>query len=218
MADLFAEVDEMMRQERMAKIWHEYGSYIIAFVVGTILLTAILSGYKAWNSSVQEKQTAALMALQDDPNYPNNVLEADELDLRGGLRGIAYLSAANSFLGEDKRDEALTIYERAASDNSVSDEFSHLADLMIVRLTLDSEDAKAEELLGRLEAIYSASKSPWVYHAHLEAAVVEAHLNQDYVTAQTHLNIIRDAQGLPQSLYAKAESLDHVYRLKAAGE
>jgi hypothetical protein len=40
MSDVFAEIDEVMRQERLQKIWNEYGSWIIAGLVILLLATA----------------------------------------------------------------------------------------------------------------------------------------------------------------------------------
>ena len=48
MTDLFAEVDEALRQERVAKLWQEYGRYLIGFIATLILLTALISAYKSW--------------------------------------------------------------------------------------------------------------------------------------------------------------------------
>ena len=76
MADVFQEVDEMMKQERVEKFWKENGRWIIAFVVLTILGTALMSGYKSWNKSVQEKQTGELIAFLDAEDFPNGLDDA----------------------------------------------------------------------------------------------------------------------------------------------
>lgn len=214
MSDLLTEVDEMMRQERMEKIWKDYGSYIIAFVLGVIFLTACVSGYKAWNQSVREAQTSALLALQDDENYPQNVLDAGDLDLRGSLKGVAYLSAAGNFLEQEKTAEAMALYERAAAGSDIPAEFSHLAELMIVRLNMGAEGAEAAELSARAARVYDDAKSPWRFHARLDAALLEAHLNENFAAARAHLAVILSESNLPKSLTDKAEALDHVYSLK----
>jgi hypothetical protein len=214
MADLFAELDEVMRQERMEKVWHDYGHYIIGFIVGTILLTASISGYKSWNTSVQEKQTAQVLTLQGAADYPQNVLDTADLDLRGSLKGLTLVSAAGTFADKGQADEALALYERAAADSSIPAQFSHLAALMVVRYGVDVDGADAAALLAQMKTVYSDAKSPWAYHARLEAAVIEAHLNMDYEAARVHLNVVRDTAGLPKTLTDKAQALDHVYGLK----
>ncbi|MEZ5814522.1 MAG: hypothetical protein R3E13_07395 [Alphaproteobacteria bacterium] len=214
MADLFREVDEAMHQERMAKLWTENRVYIIGFVIGTILLTAALSGYRTWDAGVKEKQTATLIALQDAPEYPANILDSEKLDMRAGLRGITLLQAAGAFLDQDKRDEAAALYERAGADAALPDEFRHLGILMAVRLSSHDENADGTALLEKLSPILKADNSPWNAHARLEAAAINARMLQNYENAQTHLKIIADTKDLPDSLYQRARALAHIYKLE----
>ena len=46
MADIFAEVDEELKQERLEKLWKEYGGIFISCIAAIILGTAANSGYK----------------------------------------------------------------------------------------------------------------------------------------------------------------------------
>jgi hypothetical protein len=198
----------------MAKLWAENRIYIIGFVLGTILLTAALSGYRTWNNGVKEKQTAALIALQDAPEYPANILDSKKLGMRAGLRGITLLQAAGAFLDQDKRDEALTLYERAGADTALPDEFRHLGILMAVRLLSDDENADGAVLLEKLSPVLKADKSPWNAHARLEAAAINARMLHNYENAQTHLKIIADTKDLPDSLYQRARALAHIYEIE----
>jgi len=214
MADLFREVDEAMRQERIEKFWAENKAYIIGVILGTILLTGLISGYRSWDQSVKEKQTAALIALQESPDYPTNILETQNLDFRSGLRGITLLQAAGNFLDQDKTEEALTLYKRAGQDKDLPDDLRHLGILMSVRLLTDNEDADGKALLEQLSPLVSDTKSPWVHHARLEAAVINAHKLGDYNAAIAHLNAVMDTPNLPESLSARAGALAHLYSLK----
>jgi hypothetical protein len=178
----------------------------------------VISGYKSWNSRVQEKQTALVLNIQADDAYPQNVLDAAELPLRGSLKGLTLVSAAGAFADKGQRDAALALYERTAADSSIPAQFAHLAELMVVRYGVDAPDADAASLAVRMAGVYNDAKSPWVYHARLEAAVIEAHLNEDYAAARAHLNVIRDTAGLPKTLIDKAAALDHVYGLKQSDQ
>lgn len=214
MADLFAEVDEMMRQERLTKFWKENGNYIIAFVVGTILMTGILSGYNAWDQGVRENQTAALLNLQEAENYPENLIELDTLDLRGGLRGLAYLGGANRFMQDEKPEQAKTLYEKAAIDSGIPEDLRSLAAIMHARLIDPSNKEYAERALGNLKPIAGNTSSTWSAHAHIEIAVLLAHTQNNYAQAMAHLNAVLDQQSLPQSVYDRASKLHHLYALK----
>jgi len=214
MADLFREVDEAMRQERLAKIWEENRIYIIGFVLGTILLTGLISGHRSWDNSVKEKQTAAFITLQEASDYPTNVLNTEKLKMRGGLRGVTLLQAAGAFLDQDKRDEALTLYERAGADKALPNDLQHLGILMAVRLLIDNEEQTGETLLAKLSPVLRSDKSPWNAHARLEAAVINVHKLSNYDDALAHLNAVLDTKGLPESVYERARTLSHLYSLE----
>ena len=206
MSDLLAEVDEAMRQERMEKFWHENKSYIIAFIVLTILSTAVMSGYRSWDANTKIKQTEQIIALQAAADYPTNIIDA-ELKLRPSLRGIALLSAAGTFMEQDKKEEAAKLYARLAADKKVPDEFQHLGILMDVRLQMDKEDVQNQELLVALKPVLNG-KSAWKPHAQIDAALLESKENPQ--KALELLNAVADTANLPPSLYERAQKLHHV--------
>jgi hypothetical protein len=214
MADLFAEADDALRRERFFKLWTEYKFYIIAFIVGTIVLTGLISTYRSWDEGVKQKQTAQVIAMQTAKDYPENVLKAEKLELRTGLKAVMLLDAAGAFMGKKDIVKALQLYERVSADTSLSTDFRDLGTLMGVRIKENDKTGKAEELLGALEPIYNNAGSPWAAHARLEAAVIEANLNTDFAAARTHLDAIQDTKELPESLHQKAQFLDHLYSLK----
>ena len=58
MTDIFEEVDDALRQEKLQKIWDEYKNTIIASIVILIASTGLTSGYKTWNHSRNANETA----------------------------------------------------------------------------------------------------------------------------------------------------------------
>lgn len=208
MSDLLEEVDEIMRQERMVALWKQHGNTFIGIIAAIIIGTALVSGYKSWNTNAKEKGTAQLVNLIESPDFPANIKNAD-LDMRSGLKGIALLSAAGSLVSENKTEEAIKLFEQAANDKSVPDDLRDLAALSLVRLQAkDVNDAQA-----RLKTVWDNNKSPWRYQAHLEAAVINAE-KKDFMAAREHLNTILDAPALPETLYNKARTLEKIYTLK----
>ena len=212
MADLFAEVDAAMRQERVEKLWKEHGKTIVLALGLIILGTAIGSAWKHWNYSARVKQTDALIQLIDAKEFPGNI-GAAELNMRGGLRGVALLSGAGALIDEKKPDEALALYERAAADTGIPDDLRHLAILMSVRLKSEKDGANADDLQKTLKPVANDKNSPWRFHAVLESAVLYAK-SGDYAAAREQLEPIKEEKNLPPSVYGKAKALDHVYALK----
>lgn len=212
MSDLLAEVDEMMRQERIVKMWQDHGNKLIAFIAAVIIGTGTVSGYTAWNDSVKAQGTDALLDIISDPSFPENI-DGAELDIKPSLKGIGLITAAAESLSKGENEQALALYTQAADDASMPDDLAELALLNVARLSSDP----VEQRKAKLETILGNENSPWLYHAHLEAAVMFANDAQDYETAISHLNIIQDTPYLPDTLYRKARALSQVYTLKKAG-
>lgn len=213
MADIFREVDEAMRQERLEKFWIENRPYIIGFIVGTILLTGIISGYRAWDNGVKEKQTAQLITLQEAENYPQNLLATDDLELRSGLRGIALLQGATAALDDDKNEDALALYNRAMADKGIPADLRQIATLMAVRLELENEVSpeKAKELAEKLETII-ASETIWSAHAKIDAAAIYANLLDNPTRAAELASSVGESEKLPETLLLRANSLAQLYK------
>ena len=206
MSDLLAEVDEAMRQERLAKFWHENKTFIIFFVVLTIVATGALSAYRTWDANTQAEQTAELIALQEASDYPANILDS-ELDFRPSIRGIALLSAAGTAMQRDNKEQAQTLYARLARDTKIPDDYRYLGILMNVRLQNEAGEKQPQELLSALDPVLS-DNTPWKPHAQIDAALIQADHNPQ--EAITLLNAVADTPDLPASLYERAQKLHHV--------
>lgn len=211
MADIFHEVDEMMKQERIERFWKQNKNTIIAFVTIVIVGAAAFSIYNNWNEGVKRQQTEQLIALFELPDFPASAAETSK-NLRPALRGIALLGAGQHEMAAQKPQSALTFYQQAADDTAIPEEFRDMAVIMQTRLDAAIDTAAK---LDRLAGVYNHDNSPWRYHARLEAALTEAHERKDFGAARAHLTQILNAEGIvAQSLLNKAKSLDHVYALK----
>jgi len=211
MSDILQEVDDMMRQERAAKFWHENGKYIIAFVVMTIVMTAGISGYRTWDSSVRADQTAQILIASEAEDYPANISRITE-GLRGDIRGVAMLNGASVYMQQDKPAEAAALYAELATDKNVPEDLRALGILMDVRLS--GADMQAETKLEKLSAINA--KNVWHPYALLERALIQANETGDVAGAIAALEKLAAIEGLPDSLRGNAENLLHIYKIDAA--
>jgi len=212
MSDIFAEVDEVMRQERMKKIWDDYGRFIIGFLVGIILLTAAVSFYHSWDHAQKEEQTRKLNVLLEAENFPQNVT-LETLDLKGDVKAMALMGTAAALLDQDEanREKALSFYEEIIADNAVSERVNGLARLMLARLNAADN---TDQSIATLEELYNNEDSIWRYHAALELAVLQADYKQDYAKAQDYLGFVLESKTAPGGLLTRADSLRHVYTLR----
>ena len=59
--DLMLDVEESLRQERLKKIWDEYGSSLITGMILAVLITAFIVGWRSWNQKVDRAQTVVVV-------------------------------------------------------------------------------------------------------------------------------------------------------------
>lgn len=209
MSDLFLEVDEALKQERMEKLWKEYGSLIITLIIFVILATAAYAGYKNWNENVKTTQTTKLLEAKNSAN-PQALLNLAP-DLRPDLATIARLRAAELLIQEEKLDEAKNLYGDIANNKKIDNRFKKLAQLAQLRLM---EQDQAKEALDGLEALANDETNPWRHHARLEAALVQVHKFQNYKAAREHLAVLLSTNPIPPTLSQKANSLDLLYKMQ----
>ncbi|MEC8386693.1 MAG: tetratricopeptide repeat protein, partial [Pseudomonadota bacterium] len=55
-ADIFDEVDEELRQERAARLWRQYGSWLIAAALAVVIA---VGGYRYWQYYQANERAAA---------------------------------------------------------------------------------------------------------------------------------------------------------------
>ena len=208
MADLLVEVDEAMKQERLEKLWRQYGGFFIGFLLILILGTAANAGYKSWSSAKNAAQTALYLDVVDQPDYNAQDLLDLAPSLHGGFRDVVTLRSAGLFLEQEDLEKARVTYD-SLSQYAKSRPVAQISSYMAAVLT-----DHAEEKLAALQAVTSGENSPWRYRAALDSALLQADVVKDYTKAREHLSVILEADIVPPTLKQKAQSLDLLYALK----
>lgn len=214
--DLILEIEESIKQDRLAELWEHYGAYLIAGAVLIVLITAFNAGWKSWNERANAYNTNAFLQALDQENKPAALTDS-MISFRPGQKALALFTAAGLLVQDKKYEDALIKYRHAAKDETMPPLFRDLATLMAVRLAWAQDNERtvtAETLLNTLKPLWLDEKNPWRWHAHLQGALLQAHGRNDYVTARRHLHVIINANGLPPSLKERARALDHIYALK----
>ncbi|HPF78346.1 MAG TPA: tetratricopeptide repeat protein [Alphaproteobacteria bacterium] len=216
MSDIFREVDEALQQEKIEKIWKEYRSTIIAAVAILIVSTAATTAYKSWNAGRNAEETARLIqAMESDK--PAEAIKDVIGDTRNSHESLAMMSNAGMLLDQGKTAEAAAIYKRVADNKSTPRDFRDLARLLYTQHA-DKPD------IDILKPVLANEKSPWVWHARLQAAVIAGEQNNDTAQALEYLKPFDSVTTIPLSLKQRAQALEHVYTLSqpnvepAAGE
>ena len=211
MADLIVEVDEAMKQERLEKLWKDYGGFVIGAITILIFGTAGNAGYKSWVSAKNQKETSTLLKALENKDAPVDDLVKISSDIQPGLRDLALLNAASKALETDEKDKAVSIYKELAQKEDISPSFKTLAEYMIIT---HSQELNAEEKIIQYAKIATNDQSPWRFQAKLDMALIKANKLEQYEEAIVLINEIMQDQNAPQSLRKKAQSLDLLYALK----
>ncbi|MDH5722649.1 MAG: hypothetical protein OEY94_04940 [Alphaproteobacteria bacterium] len=215
MADVFAEIDEAMKQEKLQNLWEKYGGFIIGVLVLVILATAGNEIYKNWAENKNLKQTEHMLVLLEGDNKSEIIKQAQELQT--GLKGLTMLNVAGDLARQGKTEEAFEIYKKMAVDNALPREVRAIADFMVLRLMMSvktGQEITPEKIISGLEKIWNNPDSPLRYHARLEAAVILAENIRNYDDAKKQLQFLISEKSVPDSLKQKAVSLDVLYGLK----
>ncbi|MCK0195402.1 tetratricopeptide repeat protein [Ancylobacter sp. 6x-1] len=142
MADIFNEIDEDLRRERLGKIWNRYGAYIVAFFVIVVLAVAGWSGYQWWTLKQEQAsgaRFAAALKLSTDGKHAEaaEAFEALAKDGTVGYRELARFRAAAELATTDKA-KAVAAYDALATDTSLSAMARDVAQLRAGYLLVDT--------------------------------------------------------------------------------
>lgn len=160
MSDIFQEVDEEVRRERLEQLWKRYGNAIIA--VAIVILAGIggWRGYEYWEQRKAAEAGAAFEAatsLADEGKHSEAEAAFAKLATEGtaGYRVLARFREAAQ-LGLHDPKAAVAAYDALAADASLG---RPMQDLAAVRAGLTLVDsAPYEELRTRLESLTAADR------------------------------------------------------------
>jgi hypothetical protein len=120
LSDIFREVEEDVRRERLQKIWKAYGDYIIA---AGVLMFAAIAGFQLWERHQDNERARAANALtaaqqMTDPAKAAEAFDSLSKDAPGGYALVARLAAANAMVSSGKGKEGIDLYRKIADEDS----------------------------------------------------------------------------------------------------
>ncbi|MCE7997551.1 MAG: tetratricopeptide repeat protein [Rhodobiaceae bacterium] len=198
MADIFREVEEDIRRDRLQHLWDKYGIYLIGFVVGIIGLTALIVGWRAYTQSQAEDAskafaTAVAEAAQEGADAPaifGNLADQSP----SGYAALARLRAAGALAEAGEIDQAIAAYDAVAADSAADDILRDLA--RVKSGTLLVGRTSYDDLAIRLVPLADNSE-PWRNPAR-EALGMAAYAEQKYAQAQSFFqSIVGDQTATP---------------------
>jgi hypothetical protein len=153
--DIFNEVDEEIRRERLTKLWQRYGNYLIALCVLAVAAVGAWRGYEWWQAKQAARAGAAFqqaveLAQAGKSQQAEAAFAKVATDGTAGYRVLARLREAAELAPTDRK-AAVKAYDQIAADRDVGQVIRDLASVRAAYLLVDT--APYTELQTRLEPL-----------------------------------------------------------------
>ncbi len=189
MDDLFHEIQEDIRLEKIQKFWQSYGNYIVAGLVAVVIISASVTYWRhhQYKVRVEESQLySAALGLAQDGKVEAAIASLAALSGRGGTyAALADFHRAALLTKQQKTktpsQEAIKIYEQISRNRSVDAKLRHLATLHLVMGQVGTAEPKPMMELLRVAKVGS---NPWSV-LNSEMMAVLAHKSGDVAQAKS---------------------------------
>jgi hypothetical protein len=204
-ADIFQEVDEEVRRERLKQLWERYSLLIIA---GCVLIVAAIGGWRGYDWYVQREaakagarfEAAALLMEQGKTKEAEAAFADIAKSAPGGYPTLARLREANALAASDKA-AAVKAYEAITQDGSVPALLQDLASVRAGLLLVDT--ASLADMQRRLEPLAQSGRG--FRHSARELLALSAWRNNDAAAAKKYLEQIAKDGETPAGVRARAD-------------
>jgi hypothetical protein len=216
-ADIFQEVDEEVRRERLEKLWKRYGNFVIAACVLVVVAVGAWRGYEWWQNKKAVESGAAFeaaVALAEAGKHQDAEAAFAKLAADGsaGYRPLARLREAAELAHTDKA-AAIKAYDEIAADKSAGAVIDELAALRAGFLLVDT--APYSEIRARLEPLTGADKT--FRHSARELLALSAWKSGDMAAARQWADMIITDPQTPQGTRTRAEMLSELIAASGKG-
>jgi hypothetical protein len=216
-ADIFREIDEDLRRDRLEKLWAKYGKYL---VLAAILALGITIAVVAWRDYQRRQRDAEALRFTQAMELARQGQEAKAADAfaalgqeaGSGYAVLARLEAAATKARSGDREGAVAAYDGIAADTRIGQTYRDLATLMAALQSIDTADAAA--MVERLKPLV-APGNPWRFSAGELTALAKLKSGDRAGARQAYQSLADDLEA-PAGLRARAAEM--VQALTAQGE
>lgn len=207
LADIFNEVDEEVRRERLKKLWDRYGILVVALMVLIIAGVAGWRGYDYWQRQEAAKAGSAFEAAMTLAEAGKHQEAAEAFakvakDGAGGYRELARLREAGETAPRDAK-AAVAAFDVIAADAGIGQRFQDLAALRAGFLLVDT--APYDEMRRRLEPLAAAGRT--FRHSARELLALSAWRGNDLTAARRYAEQIVNDGETPAAIRSRIEVL-----------
>ncbi len=217
MADIFQEVDEEVRRERLKKLWQQYGNYAVALCVVIVAAVGAWRGYEYWQAKKAGEAGAAFesaVLLAETGKHKEADAAFAKLATEGtaGYRVLARLREAAELAQTDTK-AAVAAYDQIAAGNSAGQVMQDLAAVRAGLLLVDT--APYAEIRTRLES--QAAPDRAFHHTAREILALSAWKAGDMTAARQWADMILTDPTTPADTRSRAEMLTELIAANGKG-
>ena len=207
MTELFNEVDEEVRRERLQQLLQKYSVHIIA---AALLVIAAVGGWRGYQYLEEKKAAEAgdafnkAVELSEQGKHTEAEAAFNELIAKApaGYRMLARFRAAAEVANKDPQ-AAAKLFDDLAADSSIGPELQALARIRAAGLLLDSDTYA--DMLRRLEPDTASGQT--FRHTARELLALSAFRANDSTATRKWLDEIELDAETPPSMRSRAEAL-----------
>jgi hypothetical protein len=213
MADIFNEIDEELRQERLRKAWDRWGVLILAAAALVVIGVAAWRGWDHWQTVRARAEGDAFavaeeIAQKGDHQAAEQAFLALTRESAGGYPLLAGLRAAATLAEGGDPAAALAAFDGLAGNDRTPALLADLARVRAAHLAIDLEDRATFE--ARVAA-FDGPARPYRHQAR-ELLVLSAWKAGDFDAARARLAAIEQDPETPRSLLDRAAVLSALVR------
>jgi hypothetical protein len=216
-SDIFREVDEEVRRERLEQLWKRYGNYMIAAAFVVLACIGGWRGYVYWEERKAAEAGAAYEAagaLADEGKRAEAEAAFAKLASEGtaGYRRLARFREAGQ-LGVSDPKAAVAAYDALAADASLGRAMQDLAAVRAALLLVDT--ASYPELRTRLEPLTAADRP--FRHSARELLAFGAWRAGDSAAARQWIDAVVSDPTTPPTIRVRVEVLSALIPSESKG-
>ena len=231
MADIFSEVDDAVKQEKLEAFWQKYGNTIITAIAIFFIIPAGTSAWLRWKKNHYKEQKSVLLSASDA--VPGKVSEDENEDesvagLTGLHRLMYFVNRGNSALESNQSLNALDYFRQARDVENAPRFFTEYASLKYAQTAfslLSSEQnhglESSDKIMQILAPLRDDGDSSWSGQALFLSAQIAAYGLNDASQALDLLDKISQAElqeaGLTQPAEAMRRTIMYDFSMKPSG-
>jgi hypothetical protein len=206
-ADIFQEVDEEVRRERLMKLWQRYQNLIFAAV---ILVLAGVGGYRYYQWQQDKRASEIGTAFEEAATLAEEGKHAEADTAFGKVanegnktyRQLALMRQAAELAQTDPK-AAIAAYDKISGDSSIGADLKDLAGVRAAELLIDS--GSFADVRSRLEPL-AADGRPY-RHSAREMLALAAWRSGDVTAAKRWFDLVIGDIQTPQATRDRVEML-----------